>query len=214
MFFGVYILTKKYSTSPLMKLLTLGLYRHAIELDEETVRLDMFNKINISDIVRISYEKIPAGYSWSYTYAFHLSNGMVRNLPHSKMEGKTIMELLNDLKQINPNTIIDKEIIANISNSKRKLKLNFNPPPKGQRMSMDKAFGQQSPTLDAIFGFTIIFTYMLFPWLFYSIGEMSLTSLHGANYETYRIILFVLSGISVATLLMNLFVALASQYFG
>jgi len=205
---------KKYSTSSFMKFLTLGINRHAVVLNEETMKLGFTTKIKITNIKSITYETISTGSSWSYVYAFHLKNGTVKTLPYSAMEGKTFLELFNDLRLINPNIRINKEIIVNLSKPKRKLNFNFNPPPKGQRMSMDKAFGQQNPTLDAIFGFTIIFAYMLIPLLFYFLGKSCLISLYGINFETYRIVMFVLSGVSITTLLANLFIALASQYFG
>lgn len=205
---------KKYSASTLLKISTLGIYRHAVVINDDILKFDMTVKININDIKKISYETIPVGCSWSYVYAFYLKNGIIKKLSYSKMEGEAFLQLFNDLKKINPKISIDVEILKNLHKPKQILKMNYNPPPKGQRMVMDRAFAQQHPTLDTIFGLTIVVAYIFIPWLFYFLGSSCLTFLYGSNFENYRIVMFVLSGFSVTTLLTNLFIALVSQYFG
>lgn len=81
-------------------------------------------------------------------------------------------------------------------------------------MSIDKAFAQNNPTLMHLLVLQLLFVYMLIPLLFYSLGKNCLICLYGINFQTYRIVMFVLSGISITTLLINLFIAFASQYFG
>jgi hypothetical protein len=207
-------MNKKYSASTLTKLFSLGICQNALAINEDTLRISLFNEINISNIEKITYETRPRGYSWSYFYVIQLKNGELKDIPYSALEAYAFLELFNDLKTLNPNIHIDKEIFVILSKPKQKLKFNFNKPPKGKRISMDREFGQQNPSLDAFFGLPIVFSYIIIPAWFYLASNNILTALHGIQFGGFRAVLFVLSGVFLTTLLMNLFVALISQYFG
>jgi hypothetical protein len=209
-----HFMNKKYSASSSTKLFSLGICQNALVINEDTLRISLFKEINISNIEKITYEKRSLGYSWSYFYVIQLKNGELKNIPYSTLEAYTFLELFNDLKTLNPNIHIDKEIFVILSKPKQKLKFNFNKPPKGKRISMDREFGQQNPSLDVFFGLTIVFSYIIIPAWFYLVSNSILIALHGIHFGDYRTVLFVLSGVFLTTFLMNLFVALASQYFG
>ena len=208
---------KKYKTSNLVKVFTLGLKRYGYKIDRGilTVMGLIPKHISIDSIDMISFELRSAGKAMSYFYIIIDKRGKEFQLSYSTLDGDTYQEMFREILEINPNIILtdkmrnflDSEITHKI------LKFDFNVH-KGEFFIRDQELSQKYPSLDAFIGLTIVFVFFPIPFVVGGIGNKFLIEFFGADYEIYRIWAIVISGIAFTLALSNLFISLVSMYLG
>ncbi len=207
---------KKYRTSNLIRLFTLGLKRYGFKIDRGVLTvIGLIPKhISIDSIDAISFELRSTGKAMSYFYIVRYK-GKKLYLPYSMLDGDTYQDMFREILKINPNIVltdnmknfIDSEITRKI------LRFDFNVH-KGEFFKRDQELSQKYPSLDAFIGFTIVFIFISVPVIFLVVGNKLLIDIFGADYTLYRLLAIVISGIAFTVTLTNLFISLVSMYLG
>lgn len=208
---------KKYKTSNLIKVFTLGLKRYGYKIDRGilTVMGLIPKHISIDSIGAITFELRSVGKAMSYFYIITDNRGKEFQLSYSTLDGDTYQDMFREILKINPNIVLtdkmrnflDSEITHKI------LKFDFNVH-KGAFFKRDQELSQKYPSLDAFIGFTIVFVFFPIPFIFGGVGNGLLIDTFGDNYHSYRIWAIVISGIAFMVALTNLFISLVSMYLG
>ena len=211
-------MNKKYPTSKLFKILSLGFKRYFFKIENDILTIIQFSSIHIdiNNIEKISYEVINVRRSsYSYVYTITEIGGKQHKLPYSALEGNIYKEFIEDLVLINPKIELSEGIIeflsSSIPNFEFRPDFKFH---KGNFFARDEEFSQKYPSLDALIGFTLVFILFGIPILFGGYGHSLLEGKFGNDYQTYRIWTFVFSGIFLALVISNLIISFASMYLG
>jgi len=208
---------KKYKTSNLIKVFTLGIKRYGYKIDRGILTvIGLIPKhISIDSIDTISFELRSAGTAMSYFYIVIDKQGKEFQLSYSTLDGDTYQDMFREILKINPNIVLtdkmknflDSEITHKI------LKFDFNVN-KGEFFKRDQELSQKYPSLDAFIGLTIVFVFFPIPFVFGGVGNKLLIDTFGADYDSFRIWMIVISGIAFMVALTNLFISLVSMYLG
>lgn len=208
---------KKYKTSNLIKVYTLGLKRYGFKIDEGILKKTGLaaEQIPVDSIDTISFEMSSAGKGMSYFYILIDKEGKEFKLPYSTLDGGTYQDLFKDILKVNPGIRLtdDMSKFLDTAVTQKILKFDFNVH-KGEFFKRDRELSQKYPSLDAFIGFTIILLFFPIPIVFGIVGNRLLTDIFGADYEVYRIWAIVISGIALMLTLTNLFISLVSMYLG
>lgn len=208
---------KKYKTSNLIKVLTLGLKQYGYKIDRGILTIiGLIPKhISIDSIDTISFELRSAGKAMSYFYIINDKQGKEFQLPYSTLDGNIYQEMFREIIKNNPNIVLtdkmrnfhDSEITHKI------LKFDFNVY-KGEFFKKDQELSQKYPSLDAFIGLAIVFVFFPIPFVFGGVGNKLLIDSFGTDYDSYKIWAIVISGIAFTVALTNLFISLVSMYLG
>ncbi|MCX7749011.1 MAG: PH domain-containing protein [Clostridia bacterium] len=210
---------KKYKLSKLQRVSSIGLKKYGAIIENNCLSLHIGffpKKISIDHIKSIEYGLRSGGDASTYFYTLVTREDDHIMFPYSLFDIRELKELLQDLKRIHPGINYSRDVLDLIEREipeKKKLKFDFEVH-KGQIFKMDAKLSQEYPGLDAVFGLSIVFGYILIPLAFGVLGDKYLTYMHGANYPVFKNILFVMSGLALCVTLMNIFIALVSQYLG
>ena len=211
---------KKYPTSKLFKILSLGFKRFFFKIENDTLTIIKLFPVHI-DIGRIKSISYGLGsvkykrYIRSYFYTITDINGESYQLPYSALEGNVYKELIADLEMINPQIKISDDLkeFLNIPTPDLELKPDFRVH-KGNFFKRDMELSQKYPSIDALIGFSLVFILIIIPLLFGGYGHSLLEAKFGSNYQNYRIWTFVFGGIFFALCLSNLVISFVSMYLG
>jgi hypothetical protein len=208
---------KKYKTSNLIKIYTLGLKRYGYMIDRGilTIMGLIPKHISIDLIDMISFELRSVGKGMSYFYIIIDKRGKEFPLSYSKLDGNTYQDLFRDILKINPNIVLTDKM-SNFLNSEithRVLKFDFNVH-KGEFFKRDQELSQKYPSLDAFIGLTIVFVFFPIPLVFGVVGNKLLIDNYGVYYDSYRLWAIVIGGIAFMVTLTNLLISLVSMYLG
>lgn len=208
---------KKYKTSNLIKVFTLGLKRYGYKIDRGilTVMGLIPKHISIDSIDTISFELRSAGIAISYFYTVIDKQGKEFQLSYSTLDGNVYQDMFREILKINPNIVLSDKmknfLDSEITHKILKFYFNVN---KGEFFKRDQELSQKYPSLDAFIGLTIVFVFFPIPFVFGGIGNILLIDTFGADYDSFRIWTIVISGIAFMLALTNLFISLVSMYLG
>lgn len=208
---------KKYTSSNLTKVLTLGLKQYGYKIDGGTLtKTGLAPKhIPIDSINTISFELRATGESTSFYYILLDKQGKEIKLSYSTLDGKEYQDMFRDLLSINPKIKLTSEMqtFLNSEITNNNLKFDFNVY-KGEFFKRNRELPQKQPSLDAFVGLTIVFIFLSIPFVFYLVGNKLLIDIFSTNYDSYRLWAIVISGIAFTITLANLFISLVSMYLG
>lgn len=208
---------KKYKTSNLIKVFSLGLKQYGYKIDRGVLTvIGLIPKhISIDSIDTISFELRSAGKAMSYFYIVRDKKGTEFQLSYSTLDGDTYQNMFREILNINPNIALTDKMRAFLESeiTHKILRFDFNVY-KGGFFKRDQEFSQKYPSLDAFVGLTIVFVFFPIPFVFGGVGNKLLIDAFGNDYESYRIWAIVISGIAFSVMLTNLFISLVSMYLG
>jgi len=208
---------KRYKTSNLIKVFTLGLKRYGYKIDRGVLtKIGLIPKhMPLDSIDTISFELRSTGQSMSYFYIIIDKRGKEFQLAYSTLDGDTYQDMFREILKINPNITLTEEMRKFLDSeiTHKILKFDFNVYPGGF-LRRDRELSQKHPSLDAFIGLTIVFLIFPIPIVFGGVGNKLLIDMFGANYESYRIWAVVISGVAFAVAITNLFISLVSMYLG
>lgn len=207
----------KYKTSKLTRIFTLGINRYAFKIDRGLLyKLELFNKvIEIQSIDTISYDLIFINNMMAYVYILTNKKGQKYQFMYSLLDGKTYQKMFFELLRINKNIKLDQKMIAFLESEITDIEFKFDFKVKeGNYWKRDKQFAQKYPDIDAFIGLIIVFFILPIPALLGFLGHKYLLEMYGENYEMFRLIAVIASGVSFSVLLTNLFISLVSMYLG
>lgn len=211
------MLPKKYKTSALVRFFTLGIYRYGYKIDQGfLIFVGLFPKrIAINSIKKILFEKKWINGSPTYFYIIIDHKRKRHELGYSTLEGTTFQSMFKDIIEINPDIKLNDEMVQFLNKeiTDFTLKFDFSVDTKDY-FKRDQELSQSHPTLDAIMGLTIVFVFFPIPFVFGFVGDELLSVKYGVEYEIYRVISLVISGMALAVILTNLFISLVSMYLG
>ena len=208
---------KDYSTSTLTRILFLGFKRYGVKIiSEEIVLVGLFpKKILIDNIDKISYELRETGKYSNYYYIITDKRGKEYRLRYSLLEGITYQELLRDLIQLNPKIALSEYLKVFLSDEIKKPEFKFDfKVYKGEVYKRGKEFSQKHPSLDFFLVLTCVFIICLGTVIFAGVSYPFLTQMYGDNYQSYRLVSIIISGLTFALAIANIFMSLVSQYLG
>ena len=208
---------KKYRTSNLAKVFSLGIKRYGYQIDRGILTvIGLIPKhISIDSIDSISFERRSQGSSMSYFYILNDMRGKEFQLSYSTLDGDTYQDMFREILRINPNIALTDEMRKFLDSeiTHKILKFDFNVY-NGEFFKRDSELSQRHPSLDAFIGLTIVVVLFPIPFVFGGVGNKILIDSFGADYELYRIWAIVIAGIAFTVALTNLFISLVSMYLG
>lgn len=208
---------KKYKTSTLTKVFSLGLKQYGYKIDRGILtKLGLVSEnIPIDSIDTISFGFNSVGQTFNYFYRITDKRGKEINLLYSTLEGNTYQDMFREIIKINPNIKVTYEMKKFLDSeiSPKILRCDFNVH-KGEFFKRNRELTQKYPSLDVIVSFTIAFSLLLIPLAWGALGNNLLMKSFGANYDSYRFWAIEISGISFTVALINIFLSLVSMYLG
>ena len=193
--------TKNYKASTLTRLFSLGFKKYGIKIISEEIIWGSFlsKRILIDNIDKISYELRKSGKNSHFFYIITNKRGKEFRLRNSLLEGTIYQELLRDLIKLNPKITLSEYLEKFLSDEIKKIEFKFDfTVPKGEIYKRGKEFSQKYPSLDFFLVLTCVFLIILITSIFAGVGSYLLTQIFGDGYQSYRLVLFLISGLSLS----------------
>jgi hypothetical protein len=158
-------MTKKYRTSTLIRIFTLGIKQYGYKIDRRTLTVIglVYKHIPIDSIDTISFELR----SNTYFYIITSRQGKEFKLAYSILEGATYQDMFREILKINSRIKLTDDIKMFLDSviSHKTLKFDFNVY-KGEFFTRDQELSQEHPSLDFFIGITIVTIFFAIPLLY------------------------------------------------